>query len=148
MNVGIAVCNSDYRRQPIWAALRGYYLRANQVFLASCDSHKKALFTIRVRPEKNAPAVLPDLVITDDLEVRKWHEGHEVAVKTSAEAAQEAGCEDLLGQEERQAVEHFPAATMHAAKLAKAHGVDLTQIKGTAQDGKITKKDVQAVIDG
>lgn len=41
-----------------------------------------------------------------------------------------------------------PVATPAAFKLAEQKNVDLSEVEGTGQDGKITKVDVQRVLDG
>jgi pyruvate/2-oxoglutarate dehydrogenase complex dihydrolipoamide acyltransferase (E2) component len=38
-------------------------------------------------------------------------------------------------------------ATDSAVQLAKAHGIDLSQVEGTGQDGRVTQPDVQKAID-
>lgn len=41
-----------------------------------------------------------------------------------------------------------PVATPAAFKLAEQSGVDLSDVKGTGQDGKIVLEDVKKVVDG
>lgn len=38
-------------------------------------------------------------------------------------------------------------ATESAVKLAEEYGIDLSQVTGTGQDGRITKADVEGLID-
>ena len=110
------------------------------------------------QPELFDPADLPDGVPATE---QAMAEEHQAAIDAAEQTRDEEGkaadkpeAQTKTAEARTEAVqgakdeaEEGPDATPAAAELADEHGIDLNEVEGTGEGGKITKPDVQAAVD-
>ncbi len=155
MNIGIAVSNNDWRKQPVWKRLRAALAIAGHRVNIVAPDGKWDVFPADVGlvitndPRIAKANISPGRTVTgpDVATVLALADGREVPVPDDGEGATPP---DDNGEPGATTSDTPPDATTNASKaavaLAAVNSIDLFTVTGTGKDGQITKPDVAAAI--
>ena len=147
MNIGIAVSNSDWRKQSIWKQLRDALAKAGHRASVIAPDGKWTVFpgdvelVVTNNPRIASANVRPGCTVTGPHfdTVMALADGREVPVQDDGPESPEYVGDDTATPE-------APTASKAAVSLAEAKGLDLSTVVGTGKDGQVTKPDVVAAL--